>query len=109
MPELTSAQIAILKRLIERGFAPAAFPLYPSSIGIRRGMFAALLEVARDGGLRKLGEPYFLLDGNLSVCVEAEGRRWFVWKSRRVEATAELLEERKRFAGELTELLPPEA
>jgi hypothetical protein len=107
MPELSPAQINIVMRLASRGFAPATFPLYTNAVGIRRGAFAVLLEADGNKGLRAVGQPCYMVDGNLGVCVEQDGGRWFVWKSKRVEATAELLAELKQFSDELAESLLP--
>lgn len=107
MQELTSAQIAILERLAARGFAIVAFSLYASAIGVRRGLFAVLLVPVDGGALRILGDPCYLIDGNLSVRVSRKGRPMFVWKSREVEATAELSAELSRFAADVSELLLP--
>lgn len=107
MSELTPTQIAVLERLVEHGFSPAAFPLYANAIGIRRGPFAALLAPAETGSLRLLGEPCYLIEGNFSVRVRRRGRLYFVWKKREVEATPELLAELVHLAAELAELLLP--
>lgn len=107
MQELTPAQISVLERLAAHGFAIVAFPLYASAIGVRRGSFATLLVAVEGGALRILGDPCYLIDGNLSVRVTRKGRGMFVWKSREVEATPELLAELSRFAADVSELLLP--
>jgi hypothetical protein len=107
MLELTPAQVAVLERLATNGFAIVAFPLYASAIGVRRGLFAVLLTPVEGGAMRLLGEPCYLIDGNLSVRVTRKGRALFVWKSREVEATPELLAELGRFAADVGELLLP--
>jgi len=107
MQELTPAQLSILERVALSGFAIVAFPLYASAIGVRRDSFAALLVPIEPGGLRILGDPCYLVDGNLSVCVTRKGRRVFAWKSREVEATPELLAELSQFAADVAELLLP--
>jgi hypothetical protein len=82
-----------------------AFPLYASAIGVRRDSFAALLVPAENGALRLLGDPCYLIDGNLSVQVQRAGIRQFVWKSKSIEATPELLAQLGSFAKELREML----
>jgi hypothetical protein len=109
MIELTSAQISLLERLAARGFAIVAFPLYASAVGVRRGRFAVLLAPVEGGAMRLLGEPCYLIDGNLSVRVTRKGRPMFVWKSEEVEATPELLADLGRFAADVGELLVPAA
>lgn len=108
-PELTPAHIAVLERLYSNGFSLAAFPLYPNAIGIRRDRFAALLLPIPGGGLRLLGEPHLLIDGNLSVRVERNSGPYFVWKKREVAATPELLTEFARFVVDLAQILLPVA
>jgi hypothetical protein len=103
--ELTSDQTAALQRLVAHGFTLVAFPLYASAIGVRRDYFAALLHPVAGGGLRVLGEPCHLIDGNLTVRVRRGDRQWFVWKSKNLEATPDLLAQLSRFSQELLELL----
>jgi len=106
-PELTAAHMAMLERLRSNGFSLGTFPLYPSSIGIRRDGFAALLVPIQGGTLRLLGEPHYLIDGNLSVRVQRESGPHFVWKSREVAATPELLAQFARFVVDLAQVLLP--
>lgn len=105
MLELTPVQTAALERLVARGFTLVAFPLYASAIGVRRNSFAALLVPVAGGGLRVLGEPCYLIDGNLTVRVRRGGRQWFVWKSKSTEATPDLLAQLNSFSEELLDLL----
>jgi len=105
MAELSLAQMHILERLVSRGFAVVAFPLYATAVGLRRRACATLVEPLAGGGFRVYGEPCFLLDGNLSVRVNEKGKSWFVWKKLRLEATAERLAELEQFVAELRTLL----
>jgi hypothetical protein len=105
MLELTPQQIAILERLVAHGFHGVAFPLYASSAGVRKANCAALLQPVAGGGMRILGEPCYLVDNNLSVRVTRDGRQWFVWKKKEVEATPSLLAELASFTQELSILL----
>ncbi len=107
MLELTPQQMAILERLRARGFAFAAFPLYASHIGVKKGNCAALLAVQDGGQFRVFGAPSFLVAGNLSVRVQKGGRELFVWKKQELEATAERRAELERFGQELEDLLLP--
>ena len=107
MTELTEPHVAILERVISRGFVIVAFPLYGNAVGVRKQGYAALLDPLPNGGFRLLGEPCLLLDGNLTVRVTREGRSWFVWKQERLEATPERIEGVKDFARELTSLIEP--
>ena len=99
--ELTPAHIAILERLVAQGFTPVAFPLYASAIGVRRGLFAALLMPAGDAALKVMGEPCYVVGSNLAVRTRRKGREVFVWKDKTIEVTQELLEELARFSADL--------
>lgn len=107
MSELTPAHIAILERFVAQGFAPVAFPLYASAIGVRRGSFAALLVPAGNAALKVMGEPCYIVGSNLAVRTRREGRQVFVWKDKAIEATPELLQEFDKFDADLAVLLAP--
>ena len=109
MNELSPSQIAILERIIARGFHVVAFPMYANAVGIRSGGCAALLDPIPGDGFRPYGEPCWLLGGNLTVRIKENGKFWFVWKKQRVEATPELAAELDRFVEELKVLLEPHA
>lgn len=109
MSELTPAHIAILERFVAQGFAPVAFPLYASAIGVRRGSFAALLVPAGNAALKVMGEPCYIVGSNLAVRTRREGRQVFVWKDKAIEATPELLEELARFSTDLETMLRPDS
>lgn len=105
MRELTATQIVVLERIVANGFEPIMIPLYGNCIGIRRNGFAALLEPIQDGGWRIFGQPCYVIDDSLSVLVRRQGREWFVFKRKQVEATPEMLAERVRFSEDLSRLL----
>ena len=107
MLELSPAHFAILERLVAQGFTPVAFPLYASAIGIRRGLFAALLLPADETTLKPMGEPCYVMGSNLAVRTRRDGRPVFVWKDKSAEATPELLQELARFSADLAALLTP--
>ena len=100
---LTPAGIAILERLAALGFVPGIFPLYASAIGVRRGAFAALLTPDPVAGLRLLGEPSYLIEGQLSARARRAGRDCFVWKQKQVEASPAILSEMLQFAADLAQ------
>jgi len=101
VPDLTPAHIAILQKLVERGFTPVAFPLYASAIGVRRGVFAALLTPETQESLKLLGEPCYVVGSNLAVRTTRQGRAVFMWKQQAIEVTPEHLEELARFSADL--------
>ena len=103
--ELTPQQVIVLERLAGRGFRLVAFPLYASSVGVWKGNCAALLHPVTSDGLRVIGEPFYLVEGNPSVRFLRDGKQWFVWKKKQIEATPERQAELNNFAAELSELL----
>ena len=105
MPELTPQQIAVLERLRTQGFQFVQFPPHERAIGVRKGNCAALLQPTETGGFQVVGQPSYLVDGNLSVRLQREGKQWFVWKAKQVEATPERRAELAVFAEELKSLL----
>jgi hypothetical protein len=107
--ELSPKQIGILENIAAHGFAIVAFPLYASAAGVRKGNCAALLTPIPNGGMGMLGDPCWLLNGNLSVRVRKNNSEWFVWKKQEVEATPERLAEVAGFSGELEILLTAKA
>jgi len=109
MHELSPQQVGVLERLVSRGFALVAFPLYANAVGVRKGSCAALLDPVAGGGFRFFGEPCLLLEGNLTVRITEKGKSWFVWKKQRLEATADRVAELDRFVAELKLLLEPRA
>jgi hypothetical protein len=107
MNDFSPQQMEILQRLIANEFILVAFPLYANAVGVRKGSAAGLLSPVANGGFSILGEPCILLDGNLTVRIKEKGRTWFVWKKRRVEATAELVSELEKFVTDLKLRLEP--
>src|SRR5580704_196359 len=107
MNEISPQQIAILERMVVKGFSVVAFPLYANAVGVRKGSCAALLDPVANGGFRVFGEPCVLLNGNLTVRIKERGKTWFVWKKQRLEATPERLAELANFVAELNLLFEP--
>jgi hypothetical protein len=105
--ELSPKQLGILENIAAHGFAIVAFPLYASAVGVRKGNCAGLLTPIPNGGMRLLGDPCWLVNGNLSVRVLRDGRDWFVWKKQEIEATPARLAEVSGFRAELQDLLAP--
>src|SRR5437879_5786367 len=97
--------MGILERLVAHGYAPVAFPMYGNAMGVRRGLFAALLVPDGETALKIMGEPCYMIGSNLAVRAKREGRAVFVWKEKTVEATPEVLDELGRFSTELNALL----
>jgi hypothetical protein len=107
--ELSPKQIGILEKIAANGFAIVAFPLYASAVGVRKGNCAALLIPAPNGGMKLLGEPCWLVNGNLSVRVKRDGVELFVWKKQEIEASLGRLGEVAGFREELNNFLASRA
>lgn len=103
--ELSPKQIGILENIAKHGFAIVAFPLYASAVGVKKGKCAVLLTPIPNGGMRVLGDPCWLVNGNLSVRVRKINKEVFVWKNQEVEATQERSTEVAGFRRELEDLL----
>jgi hypothetical protein len=107
--ELSPKQIGILEKIAVNGFAIVAFPLYASAVGVRKGNCAALLIPVPNRGMKLLGDPCWLVNGNLSVRVQRNSVELFVWKKEEAEATRERLAEVSAFRKEIEDLLAPRA
>ncbi len=108
MLELSAQQIGLLERLAAQGFEIVAYPLYASRVGVRKGNCAALLDPVPAGGLKLFGDPCYVVAGQLGVPVFRGGRKYFVWKKKQIEATAEREGELARFRSELAAQLATE-
>jgi hypothetical protein len=103
--ELTAQQMAVLEALFAAGFRPVAIPPYENALCVRRDECAAVLAPAPNGGLRLLTSPAVLIDGHLGVKLKKAGRECFVWKSREIPATTELLARMESFERDLMNIL----
>ena len=99
--ELTEAHLQQLQTLVLEGFAVVSFPLFPAYVGVQKYGCAALLEPGADGRLRLFAQPGYLIEGHISVIVERDRQKWFVWKSHQVRATEERLRDLRGFEEEL--------
>jgi len=95
----------MLENIAAHGFAIVAFPLYASAVGVRKGNCAALLMPKSGGELHMLGEPCWLIEGNLTVRVRKPTGECFVWKKQEIEATADRIAQVAEFREELDNLL----
>ena len=91
----------ILENLLQQGFTFRSFPAYPRHLGVQKYNCAALLELTPEGGLRQFSSAGYLLDGQIALLVERQGRQMFIHKSKQVEAAGEPLENFERFLKEL--------
>ncbi len=105
MLDLSPKQIEILERCAAAGFSIVAFPLYASAVGVKKGNCAALLASGAADRMTILGDPCYLIEGNLSVRIRREGADLFVWKKKHLAATSERLEELAQFRRELDSII----
>lgn len=103
--ELNETQIRILQVLVGRGFAVVSFPRFPAQIGVREGECAALLEPVARGGFKMVGEPTYLVAGELSAKVTRGDGAYFVWKSHELRATPERVTRLEKFTATLAAVL----
>jgi hypothetical protein len=105
MLELSPKQLQMMERLFEAGFRSVAIPPYENALCVRKRECAAVLGPVKNGGLKILAPPSYVVDGKLSARVRRASRDVFVWKDREVEATPERLRELEIFRRELAALL----
>lgn len=96
-----------LQRLYLAGFEIETFDRFPKCVGVVRNGCIALL-VPGINGMQVLGTPGWRMGEAIGVLVEKGGRQVFQAKQEVVEATAERLEELRRFRSDLQEILAQE-
>jgi hypothetical protein len=97
-----------LQQLYISGFELQTFERYAKCVGVIRGGCIALLVPGVDG-LQILGTPGWRMGEVMGVLTEHESRQVFQAKNEIVEATAEKLEELRRFREDLGAVLHPKA
>lgn len=95
----------LLEKLVEQGFTLRSFPPYERHLGVVKYHCVALLEPKPEGGWRRFGSAGYLLDGQIALLVERAGRKFFVHKSKALDAAGEPLETYHRFLRELEAVL----
>jgi hypothetical protein len=97
--------MGILESLLERGFTFRSFPVYPRHLGIVKYNCAALLELTPEGKWKQFSSTGYLLEDQIALLVEREGRPTFVYKSKQLPAEGEPLASLRRFEQELQSAL----
>ena len=95
----------LLEKLVAEGFTLRSFPAYERHLGIEKYGCAALLEPTPEGCWRRFSSAGYLLEGQIALLVERGGRKFFVHKSKQLEAEGELLANFNRFLQELETIL----
>jgi len=95
-----------LQRLFLAGFEFQTFDRFPDTVGAVKDGCIALLRATPEG-LQMVGVPGWRMGEVMGVLVEREGKQVFQYKNEIVEATAEKLDELRRFGDELRAILGP--
>jgi hypothetical protein len=95
----------LLEKLMSGGFTLRTFPAYERHLGVEKYNCAALLEPTPEGKWRRFSSPGYLLDGQIALLVERQGKKFFVFKSKQVPAEGEPLASFERFSEELDAIL----
>jgi hypothetical protein len=90
-----------LERLVEEGFTLRSLPQYPRHLRVEKYGCAALLELTLEGKLKQFSAAGYLVDGQIALLVERDGRQVFAYKAKHVPAEGEALESFRRFEREL--------
>ena len=90
-----------LEKFIEKGFALRSLPAYPRHLRVEKHGCAALLERTLEGRWKQFSAAGYLVDGQIALLVEREGRQFFAYKSKQLPAEGEPLENFRRFQEEL--------
>ena len=93
-----------LQQIYLAGFELRTFDRFPKCVGVVRAECVALL-VPGPEGLQILGTPGWAIGEVIGVLTEVGGRKVFQAKQEMVEATAERLEQLRRFREDLGQLL----
>ena len=91
----------VLERLLQQDFSFRSFPAYPRHLGVEKYNCVALLELSPEGQWRQFGTAGYLLEEQIALLVEREGRQKFVYKTKELPAEGEPLESYRRFQQEL--------
>ena len=70
-----------LEKLAVEGFTLRMFPAYERHLGVEKYNCVALLEPTPEGRWRRFSSPGYLLDGQIALLIERQGKKFFVCKS----------------------------
>ena len=95
----------MLEKLVAEGFTLRSLPQYPRHLRVEKYDCGALLELTPEGKLRLFSAAGYLLDGQIALLVERDGRQVFAYKKKQVAADGEAMGNFRRFRQELDALL----
>ena len=102
--DLTPAQIDTLERFLRAGFKFLTLERVERYVGMEKDGFVALIDPSQ-GRLVHFGQVGYLFPEGLGVLVERAEGKAFVWKSKSLPATPELLAGYQRFRDEVQVIL----
>ncbi|MSO21598.1 MAG: hypothetical protein EXQ56_14325 [Acidobacteria bacterium] len=94
-----------LGQLVRREFTFRVFEAYPKQLGAVKYNCVMLLDLLPDGRWTRFSAPGLLIDEQIGLLIERNGRQVFVHKAQEVPAEGAPLENYRRFVQELEELL----
>jgi len=95
----------LLEELVRRGFTFRVFEAYPKQLGAVKANFIVLLDISSAGHWVRYSSPGRLLDDQIGLLIERNGRQVFVHKAAEFPAEAETLEQFRQFNREVDEVL----
>ena len=95
----------LLENLVDAGFSLRSLPAYPRHLAAEKYNFVALLEWAKDNRWRQFSSAGMLIDGQIALLVERDGRSSFVCKSKQVSADDAMMGQYHQFQHELDNVL----
>jgi len=95
----------LLEKMEEAGFTLRTFPNYERHLGVEKYNCVALLEPTPQGRWKRFSAAGYLLDGQIALLVERQGGKYFVHKSKQIQAEGELLTNFEHFLAELEAIL----
>jgi len=94
-----------LEKLVAEGFLLRSLPVYPRHLRVEKYNCAALVELTPEGKLKQFSAAGYLVDGQIALLVEREGKQVFAYKAKQVAAEGEAMENFRRFDLELGAVL----
>ena len=94
-----------IEKLLRDGFSLRSLPAYPRHLAVEKYHCAALLELTPAGRWKQFSTAGYLIDGQIALLIERQGRRVFAYKSKELPAEGEAMENFERFQQELRAVL----
>src|SRR5690349_15688193 len=95
----------LLEELARRGFTFQVFEAYPKQLGAVKAGFIVLLDLSSAGRWVRFSSPGRLINDQIGLLIERQGRQVFVHKSAEFAVDAEALDQFREFNREIDEAL----